>query len=60
MAPDRVKACQALNPLGVDSVFEASMEDFRSSSAGIVSAAGARMTFALTDAKPASCCGEAT
>jgi hypothetical protein len=48
VAPDRMKACKAL---GVDSVFEASLEDYRSRSAGIVSATGMRLKFALTDCK---------
>jgi hypothetical protein len=48
IAPDRIKACKAL---GVDSVFEASLEDYRSRSAGIVSAAGMRLKFALIDCK---------
>ncbi len=48
MAPDRAKAC---NALGVDSVFEARLEDYRISSLGVVSAAKMRMNFALTDCK---------
>jgi len=48
MAPDRIKACKAL---GVASVFEASLEDYRSKNVGIASSAGMRMKFALTDCK---------
>lgn len=48
IAPDRVKACKAL---GADSVFEASLEDFRSKSIGITSSAGVTMRFVLTDCK---------
>ncbi|MGA2965929.1 MAG: ankyrin repeat domain-containing protein [Terriglobales bacterium] len=46
MAPDRTKACKAL---AVDSVFEASLEDFQGSSIGVVSASEMRMKFTLTD-----------
>lgn len=35
----------------MDSVFEASLEDYRSRTPGIVSAAGMRMQFNLTDCK---------
>ncbi len=48
MAPDRAKACKVL---GADSVFEASLEDFRSRSVGVVSTAKMRMNFTLTDCK---------
>lgn len=48
MAPDRMKACKAL---GADSVFEASLEDYRSRNVGVASAAAMRMKFALTDCK---------
>lgn len=48
VAPDRVKACKAL---GADSVFEASLEDYRSRNLGVAFATGMRMKFALTDCK---------
>lgn len=48
MTPDPVKACKAL---AVDTVFEASLEDFRSASIGIVTSAGIRMKFTFTDCK---------
>ena len=47
-APDRAKACKAL---GVDGVFEASLEDYRSSSAAIVVASGFKIKMALSDCK---------
>jgi hypothetical protein len=48
IAPDRTKACKVL---GTDSVFEASLEDYRSKNVGVASSAGMRMKFALTDCK---------
>jgi hypothetical protein len=48
VAPDRLKACKAL---GVDSVFESSLESYRSKNVGIASSAGMRMKFTLTDCK---------
>jgi len=48
VAPDRVKACKAL---GLESVFEASLEDYRHKNVGIASSAGMRMKFELTDCK---------
>src|ERR1039458_9988165 len=46
MAPDRVKVCKAL---GVDSVFEASLEGYKNSNALIMSASAMRIKFVLTD-----------
>jgi len=47
MAPDRVKACKTL---AVDSVFEASLEDFRTKNIGVIwDTTGMTMKFSLTD-----------
>lgn len=51
MAPDRAKACQVL---GVDSVFEGSLENFKKASAGIASSAGMGLKFILTDCRTQS------
>jgi len=48
VAPDRAKACTAL---AADSVFEASLEDFRTRSIGIEDVTGMRMKFTLTDCR---------